>query len=38
LHHGIQGERIDPEQLAKLRESHTVEVTPAHGKLVPRKR
>lgn len=35
--HGITGDVIEIEQLRKLRESYTIDIAPATGKLVPKK-
>lgn len=36
--HGIKGDTVELDQLAKLLETHTVELTPTQGKLVRRKK
>ena len=35
--HGIKGEICDHEKLGEMLKTHTVAITAAHGKLVPRK-
>lgn len=36
--HGIKGDTIEVEQLRQLQESHTIDITPATGKLVRKKK
>ncbi|HVG07944.1 MAG TPA: hypothetical protein VNM67_09575 [Thermoanaerobaculia bacterium] len=36
--HGLKGDTVDLDELAKLVETHTVHFTPARGKLVRRRK